>query len=129
MDIRETLRELIKESGQSQAKIAKEAEMSGAYLSELLHKADKSPGVVILDKIARVLGVTVDDILHPSEGHIEVPDQKYTASCIRCGTQDTLMMFPHRLGDASITGWIFACQRCAKLLYSGNVSVTFRPAE
>lgn len=65
MDITLTLRKLVDKSGKTQRELALRADMSEVYLSRLLHEPDLHPGVNILDRLAGVLGVKIDEILHP----------------------------------------------------------------
>lgn len=129
MDIRDSLRFLVDESGLNQSQIAKASGISGPYLSNLLTKPGKTPSAFVLDKIARALGVTVDDILHPETGVIEEPDSRVIVSCIRCGSRNSLSLVPHRFHNDShadtIVGWIYTCQRCCKFVVSGSVAVTY----
>lgn len=127
MDIRKNLRKLVEASGMGMGEVAKAAGISNPYMSQLLNH-HKHPSADVLDRIARVLGVTVDDILHADTGSIGVPEQKHVASCIRCSSQKSLSLVPHRLKDEAIVGWLFACQRCAKYVYEGTVAVTYHSA-
>ena len=125
MDIRETLRSLVEKSGKSQARIAEEAGVSKAHLWQLLNYPDKQPGAIVLDKIAQVLGVTVDDILHPEVGTIDEPENNYIFACVRCGSTNYLAAIPHRYHNDNIVGLIYSCKRCWKLVVNGTVAVTY----
>ena len=57
------LKELRKKRSLSLAALAKEADVSKAYLWQLENEEDKQPSAEILYRIATVLGVTVADLL------------------------------------------------------------------
>lgn len=65
MDIRDRLRELVDLSGMTQGEICERAGVSEQYFSVLLHVEGKRPSVDVLDSIASVLGVSIDEIVHP----------------------------------------------------------------
>lgn len=62
MDIGKAVREIRKEKGFSQEKLALEAEISRRYIY-LLESGQCSPTVQILERIANVLGIKVMDIV------------------------------------------------------------------
>lgn len=133
MDIRESLSNLVEASGKSRNKIAEEAGISKVYLWQLLTQPGKTPSAVILDKIAGVMGVTVDDILHPETGAIDEPNERYIFACIRCGSRNSLSVVPHRLHNdkhkETMVGLVYTCQRCWKFVVNGTVAVTFHMPE
>jgi transcriptional regulator with XRE-family HTH domain len=59
------VRQLRKAQGLSQAALAKKARVSQPYLSQLEAgtRGSKSPGVVILQRLATALGVSVTELL------------------------------------------------------------------
>lgn len=72
MGLSERLRELIDETGRSDREIAKWAGLSPACLSFLLSGRSKNPSGETLSKLAKILNVTVDDLLHPAVQEEEV---------------------------------------------------------
>jgi transcriptional regulator with XRE-family HTH domain len=58
----ERLRELRLSRGMTQAELARQAEVSVTHLSEL-ENAEISPGIDLVDRLARALGATVADML------------------------------------------------------------------
>lgn len=63
MGLAERLRELRKERKLSLAALAKEANVSKAYLWQLENEEDKQPSAEILYRIATSLGATIADLL------------------------------------------------------------------
>ncbi len=55
---------LSKQKNMSLYKIAKESEVSESYINDIVHERKNNPGIIILNKIARVLGVTVDELIN-----------------------------------------------------------------
>ncbi len=129
MDIRQNLERLIVSSGKTKGEVASGSGITQQYLSNLLHRPGINVSANVVSRIAKELSVTVDDILHHNLSPIGVPDQKYVASCIRCGGQKALSMVPHHSKDQTIAGWLFTCSRCAKYVYEGDVTVTYHSAD
>lgn len=124
MKLGASLTKLMNDRDITPTQLAKRANVSKGYMWQLLHE-DKSPGVEILDRIARVLGVTIDDILHPEQQQLRKPDKHYVAYCTRCHSTNALSLIPHG-AEGETNGWIFACSRCAGWLLGANVAVTYR---
>ena len=124
MELRQTLRALIKERGLTLSKVARDAGISKGYMWELLNR-DKDPSAKILDKIGKVLGVTVDDLLHPGPQRISRPVEPYAAECIRCRSRVSLVMIPHR-HENGVNGWLFSCARCLPFVEGGTVAITIK---
>ncbi len=127
MELSERLRELIDESGHNVSQIAKLAGLSGGGVSFILSGKHKNPKGQTLSKLAKVLGVTVDDLLHGSGATLSNAAGKYHLVCLRCGTESGLNYIPHfrkpQLDE--IGGWIFACDRCAPLVLGAEVEVKY----
>lgn len=123
MELGNTLRKLMAERGIRPGQLARVAEISTPYMSNLLHN-DKSPSALILDRIARSLGVTVDDILHPEVQELRTPEKKYIAHCIRCHSNNSLRLIPHG-ADGELNGWVFACGRCERWVLGGSAQFTY----
>lgn len=134
MTVSERLSKLVKESGHSQGWIAEQAGVSGANLSLILNGHRKDPRGSTLSKLAKVLGVTVDDMLNGSVGQVGVPDSKYIATCIRCGSERRLVLIPHyhpenwvsvKFKEKRMVGWIFSCEGCLGHIVDGEVSIKY----
>ena len=63
MNLSQKIRQLRKEKGLSLNKLAEEAGVSKAYLSQLENSVSKQPSAEILFKIASALGTTIADLL------------------------------------------------------------------
>ena len=63
MSLAAKLKELRKKRKLSQAALAKEADISKAYLWQLENEEDKQPSAEILYRLATALGVTIADLL------------------------------------------------------------------
>ncbi len=57
------LRSLRKQEGWSQADLAKKAKVSQAYIAKLETGVKKNPSLATLKRIAKALGVPVEDLL------------------------------------------------------------------
>jgi transcriptional regulator with XRE-family HTH domain len=79
MSLAVKLRELRKKRKLSQAALAKEADISKAYLWQLENEEDKQPSAEILYRLATTLGVTIADLLDKpvriaSLDSVDIPD-------------------------------------------------------
>ena len=63
MNLSQKIRQLRKEKGLSLNKLAEEAGVSKAYLSQLENSVSKQPSAEVLFKIASALGTTIADLL------------------------------------------------------------------
>ena len=63
MELGQKIRQLREEKGLSLNRLAEEASISKAYLSQLENDVSKQPSAEILLKIASALGVTIADLL------------------------------------------------------------------
>lgn len=70
VDITLTLRSLVEATGKTQRELAVEMKISEVYLSRLLHEPSLNPSVAILDRVTGVLGVRIDEILHPEAASV-----------------------------------------------------------
>ena len=122
MELGSNLTKLMKDKGIKTIQLAKRANVSKGYMWQLLNE-DKSPGVEILYRIERVLGVTIDDILRPEEQEVRSPGREYVVHCFRCGSANSLSLIPHGI-EGETNGLIFACGRCEKWLLNGTVAIT-----
>lgn len=72
MDLGQKIRKLRKEKELSLNKLAENAGISKAYLSQLENDVSKQPSAEILLKIASALGITIADLLdQPVRVHVE----------------------------------------------------------
>lgn len=58
-----TIRKLREAQGLTQERLAKKARVSQPYLSQLESGRSKKPGIAIIQKLARALGVPVGELL------------------------------------------------------------------
>ena len=50
-----------------------------------------------------------------SEGVIvKLTNNDYNVSCVMCGTQEKLLMYPHRLKDNKMVGFVYVCHKHEK---------------
>jgi len=61
--LKTVLRELRANRGWSQAKLATEAKVTGAYIAQIETGKKKNPSLVILQRLAKALGVPVTELL------------------------------------------------------------------
>ena len=78
MDLSQKIKQLREEKGLSLNKLAEEAGVSKAYLSQLENNVSKQPSAEVLFKIASALGTTIAYLLEKpmrvyTEDHREVP--------------------------------------------------------
>jgi transcriptional regulator with XRE-family HTH domain len=71
------LKELRSTRGMTQADLAQKADISATYVSEL-ENADSTPGIDLLDRLARALGVDAAELL-PAKGADPLPALKEQA--------------------------------------------------
>jgi transcriptional regulator with XRE-family HTH domain len=61
--LKTVLRELRAKRGWSQAKLATEAQVTGAYIAQIETGKKKNPSLGVLKRLARALGVPVTELL------------------------------------------------------------------
>lgn len=73
----ENIKKIMNEKGISAKKIAEKAEISTTYLSYILNDKRKNPSLEVLQKIAAILGVSVNDFFDDKHNTNENQDNEF----------------------------------------------------
>ena len=95
-------------------------------MSFILSGRIKNPKGETLDKLAKVLSVTVDDLINPAISVVNAGLNIRPIACIRCHGSSSLGLLPH-LADGVQVGWIYSCSNCHELLTGAKIGIQSDP--